>query len=401
MTSWTRLLLAVPLVACTTSNASDETSLTVDTQSASLSPKEQLGKQLFEDTTLSEPKGDACSSCHDPKRAFAGDNHSKVDGVAAGAVKGATGTRNTPTAMYAMYSPGFHFEDSPDGPTPPGGQFWDGRADSLAQQAQLPFLNPREMNNASPSAVIAKVRTAKYANDFLAVYGADAFDNDQRAFDDVADAIAAFEMTATFRPFNSDFDAYLRGQKTLSAKAAHGFALFQDPEKGNCISCHVGDPSSKDPADWLFTDHTYDNLGVPRNMNITDNADAAYYDLGLCQAPGIAAKLPDGVDLQSLCGAFKVPTLRNVAVTGPYFHNGRFDDLHDVVRFYVTRDTNPELWYSSAATGLDKFDDLPDADKGNVNQEEVPYDRVPGESPRLSDDEIDDVVTFLETLTDH
>jgi len=388
---------ALPLVACTTTNATDDASLSAGKQSASLSAKEQLGKLLFEDVNLSEPKGDACSSCHDPKRAFAGDNHSKVDGVAAGAVKNVTGTRNTPTAMYAMFSPVFHFEDDPnDGPTPTGGQFWDGRADSLAQQAQGPFLNPREMNNPNAGAVIAKVRAAKYASQFTTVYGPSALDDDQHAFDDLADAIAAYEQTSAFRPFNSDFDAYLRGDKPLSAKAARGFALFQDPDKGNCIACHAGDPNSKEPADWLFTDHTYDNLGVPRNTAITDNADPNHFDLGLCQAPGIAQKLPDGVDLESLCGAFKVPTLRNVAVTGPYFHNGRFDDLHDVVKFYVTRDTNPELWYP----GGTKFDDLPDADKGNVNQQEVPYDRAPGQQPHLNDDEIDDVVAFLEALTD-
>lgn len=396
--AWTRLLLALPLAAaCTTTTSSTDDATAVDKHPSALSAKEQLGQLLFTDTNLSEPKGDACSSCHDPKRAFAGDNHSKVDGVAAGALKDVTGTRNTPTAMYAMFIPPFHFEDDPtDGPTPVGGQFWDGRADSLAEQAQGPLLNPREMNNPSVGALIAKVRSAKYASQFLAVYGPSSLDDDQRAFDEVADAIAAFEQTSAFRPFNSDFDAYLRGEKPLSPKAARGFALFQDPDKGNCIACHAGDPNSKEPTDWLFTDHTYDNLGVPRNTNITDNADPNHFDLGLCQAPGIASKLPDGVDLQSLCGAFKVPTLRNVAVTGPYFHNGRFDDLHDVVKFYVTRDTNPELWYPNGT----KFDDLPDANKDNVNQEEVPYDRAPGQQPHLTDAEIDDVVAFLNALTD-
>jgi cytochrome c peroxidase len=306
--------------------------------------------------------------------------------------------RNTPTAMYAMYSPTFQFVDDPtDGPTPTGGQFWDGRADTLALQAQGPLLNPIEMNNTDVAMVAAKVRQADYAPLFRAVYGAAALADDNRTFDDLADAIGAFEQTEPFRPFNSDFDAYLRGDQPLTPAQARGFALFQDPDKGNCIACHAGDPSSHDPAAWLFTDHTYDNLGVPRNTAIPANADASHYDLGLCQAPGIAAKLPAGVDLESLCGAFKVPTLRNVAVTGPYFHNGRFDNLRDVVKFYVTRDTNPELWYPAG----NKFDDLPDADKGNVNQEEVPYDRMPGDAPHLTDDEIDDVVAFLNALTDH
>lgn len=405
MSTWTRLILAVPLVAaCTTTDATEQASADKHAP-ASLSAKEQLGKLLFEDTNLSEPKGQSCASCHDPKRGFAGDDHSKVEGVAAGAAKGVTGTRNTPTAMYAMFSPPFHFEADTDDAgevsyTPTGGQFWDGRADTLAAQAQGPLVNPREMNNASPAMVVAKVRAAKYASQFQAVYGAAALDDDRAAFDDIADAIAAFETTAAFRPFNSDFDAFLRGEGQLSPAASRGFALFQDPDKGNCISCHAGNPDSHEPADWLFTDFTYDNLGVPRNMAITDNADPSHFDLGLCQAPGLAARLPDGVDATSLCGAFKVPTLRNVAVTAPYFHNGRFATLRDVVKFYVTRDTNPELWYSTGASGLDKFDDLPADAKANVNQEEVPYDRMPGDQPHLTDAEIDDVVAFLQSLTD-
>lgn len=90
-----------------------------------------------------------------------------------------------------------------------------------------------------------------------------------------------------------------------------------------------------------------------------------------------------------------MPSLRNVAVTGPYFHNGRFTKLRDVVAFYVTRNTDHARWYSGAG-----YDDLPAMYQGNANEDEVPYDRGPGEAPRLSDAEIDDIVAFLETLTD-
>jgi len=129
---------------------------------------------------------------------------------------------------------------------------------------------------------------------------------------------------------------------------------------------------------------------VPRNRAILANRDSAFFDLGLCG--------PARIDLTdpSICGAFKVPTLRNVAITGPYFHNGRFQTLREVVDFYVTRDTNPERWYP----GGNKFDDLPPQYRGNVNTEEVPYDRHPGESPRLNPEEIDALVAFLGTLTD-
>jgi cytochrome c peroxidase len=146
----------------------------------------------------------------------------------------------------------------------------------------------------------------------------------------------------------------------------------------------------------LFTDFSYDNLGVPRNTRIAATQDAAYFDLGLCG--------PDRTDLadrMGLCGAFKVPTLRNVATRKVFFHNGAFTNLTDVVRFYVTRDTNPERWYPVNADGtVDKFNDLPAAMRGNVNTAEVPYNRRPGMAPALNEAEIADLVQFLGTLTD-
>ncbi|HEU0030690.1 MAG TPA: cytochrome c peroxidase [Kofleriaceae bacterium] len=385
------------LVACATDESSDLADLSIHDRD--LTDEQLLGKLLFEDTNLSEPRGQACGSCHDARTGFAGDDGSRVDGVAAGAVRGVVGTRNTPTAAYAMFAPPFHVETVSDGEVveyvPVGGQFWDGRADTLADQAKQPFLNPREMNNPSVAALIAKVRAAKYAPMFVKVYGAE-LDDDELMFDLVARAIAAFESSQRFRRFSSPFDDYLRGTAPLPERAARGFALFKDPEKGNCIACHVGNEASRDPEQWLFTDFTYDNLGVPRNVAIPDNADPAYFDLGLCRQPGLAAKAPAGFDVEGACGAFKVPSLRNVAVTGPYMHNGYFGSLRDVVAFYATRSTNPERWYPDGVM----FDDVPEVYRGNVNQSEPPYDRLPGETPRLSDDEIDAIVAFLESLTD-
>ncbi len=373
---------------------------------ASLSPQQLLGKRLFEDTALSEPPGQACASCHDSGLAFAGNNGSRISSVAAGSRPEIFGSRNAPTAMYASFSPSFRFvaEATDDGGvdyTPTGGQFWDGRASSLADQAQGPFLNPREMNNPDAGAVIAKVRAASYASLFRAVYGDDALDDADAAYDYLAQAISAFEEAPRFHPFSSKFDDFLRGEAQLDPVEARGFELFQDPDKGNCISCHAGTPGSRTPEEWLFTDFTYDNLGLPRNLDIPDNADPAFFDLGLCRQDGITAVAPREVDIDALCGAFKVPTLRNVALTAPYGHNGYFEELRDVVRFYVTRDTNPELWYPMGVSGVvDKFDDLPADYAANVNTDEVPYDRHPGEQPRLTDEEIDAVVAFLETLTD-
>jgi cytochrome c peroxidase len=337
----------------------------------------ELGALLFHDPSLSSPPGVACASCHDAAQAFTGSNASPVDAVALGSRPGQLGTRNVPTILYASFSPRFGVVDG----TPTGGQFWDGRADDLVEQAKGPLLNPAEMNNADAAAVVAAVRAGDAADAFRAVYGDDAFDDPDRAFDRIAQAIAAFEESDAFHPFSSKFDAVLRGAAQLDEREARGFALFTDPEKGNCIACHAGAEGSRDPADWLFTDFTYDTLGAPRNPDIPANADPSYFDLGLCA--------------NDVCGAFKVPTLRDIARTAPYGHNGRFATLKDIVTFYVTRDTDPARWYPDGT-----FDDLPPDDVAQVNTTEVPYDRHPGEAPRLSDAEIDDVVAFLGTLTD-
>jgi cytochrome c peroxidase len=367
-----------------------------------------LGQRLFDDQSLSASCVQSCASCHDSARAFTGNNDPEhpLFPVARGAFPSLLGERNAPTAMYAQFSPAFGFVDDGGEWTPTGGQFWDGRVDTLAQQAGMPFLNPREMALPDKAAVIARVRMADYAPAFSALFGVGALDDVDAAYDHVTQAIAAFERTEAFSPFSSKFDAVLQGKAEFSEPEALGFALFKDDEKGNCIACHAGDPESQDPHDWLFTDFTYDNLGVPRESEIPDNADRAHYDLGLCQSKVVVDRVPESVTdkqafVASLCGAFKVPTLRNIAKTAPYMHNGHFKQLRDVVNFYVTRDTNPERWYPQADDGsVLKFDDLPAAYQDNVNTSEVPYDRKPGEQPRLCPTEIDALVAFLRTLSD-
>ncbi len=375
----------------------------------SLSARQLLGKRLFEDAELSEPPGQSCASCHDAAQAFAGNHGSPIAAVALGSRPDQLGARNVPTAMYAAFSPRFAFVAQPPGEgaevgegfLPIGGLFWDGRADDLVEQAKGPFLNPREMNNPDPAAVVAKVRASRYAGLFYEVYGARAFVDVDLAYAHVADAIAAFESTPRFAPFSSKFDRFLVRGEPLGPEEARGFALFTDPDKGNCLRCHVGDPASQRPQDWLFTDFTYDNLGLPRNAAIPDNHDPAHFDLGLCQRPELPTLAPVGVEVEDLCGSFKVPTLRNVARTAPYGHNGVFTTLRDVVRFYATRDTNPELWYGKRSDGtIEVFDDLPPVFRSNVNTTEVPYGAMRGAEPALSDSEIDAIVAFLQTLTD-
>ena len=366
-----------------------------------LNALERLGKRLFEDPSLSEPAGLSCASCHDAKAAFTGSNGSPVPAVARGSRDGQLGTRNTPTLGYVGLIPSFHFEEEQedDGSTslvPVGGQFWDGRAADLAAQVESPLTNPREMNNASVADVVSKVSAAPYVSLMRAVFGPGALDDEDLAMRHVGEAIAAFERTKRFQPFSSRFDDFLRGKAELTAQEALGFELFKDPQKANCLACHVGDPSSPRPEDWLFTDFTYDNLGVPRNGSIPDNADPSYHDRGLCNRSDLDGLVPAGTDLSGLCGAFKVPTLRNVAITAPYFHNGELATLRDVVVFYVTRGPDPGRWYAGSA----QPDDLSPADTPNMNSSEVPYDRRPGEAPRLDDTEIDALVAFLQTLTD-
>jgi cytochrome c peroxidase len=310
-----------------------------------------------------------------------------------GALLELQGSRQSMSIRYLATNTAFHFDGEG---TPTGGFFWDGRAQSLADQAGRPFLNPREMANADKAEVVAKLARASYADEFRAVFGADVFQDANGAFQRMTLALQQFELEdPAFRPFSSKFDEFLRGNATLSQQELRGFLLFNDPRKGNCAACHPSGRSA-DGSFPLFTDFTYDNLGIPRNPELSQNADPNFFDLGLCAREGgdLAART-------DLCGAFKVPSLRNVAVRKRFFHNGRFSTLKEALTFYVQRDTNPEKWYPLNPDGtVNKFDDLPPQYRGNVNTSEAPYNRKPGEAPALSDAEIDDLIAFLNTLTD-
>jgi cytochrome c peroxidase len=359
--------------------------------SASMSAAAQLGEKIFNDPGLSASGTLACSGCHDPANAHAQPNTLAV--ALGGPGMNLEGFRNSPSLNYASFTPAFHFES--DG-TPVGGFNRDGRAVDFADQARRPFLSANEMANASVADVIARLATSPYNGEFRALFGADILDSPGDAFDRMVFALARYQTEdPDFRPFDSKYDFFLAGKATLTAQELRGLVMFNSPAKGNCAACH---PSARgaDGSPPLFTDFTYDNLGVPRNPDIGANADQAYFDLGLCG--------PFRTDLAArgdLCGAFKVPTLRNVDRTAPYFHNGRFATLKQAIEFYVRRDTNPEAFYPLDGGGQpDKFDDLPPAYRANVNTTEAPYNRHPGEAPALTDAEIDDLVAFLKTLND-
>ena len=369
---------------------------TLPVQAQALSPQAQAGRQIFFDARLSNPPGTACASCHDPQLGWSGNNKSR-SGVAAGSVAGVLGGRNSPTISYAGFVPAFHLKKEEGKVKAVGGLFWDGRANILEEQARGPLFAKDEMNLAGEAELAERLKSAPYAAELLAAYNLAATASDTQWAETAFAALGAFQRSPEVAPFSSKYDAARRGEIKLSREEARGLRLFADPKKGNCIACHVFKRNSRNPADHLFTDFTYDNVGLPRNKAIPANADPARFDLGLC---GPTRTTPTGLS-NSVCGAFKVPTLRNAAQRPFYFHNGSFTDLTEVTRFYVERDTQPQKWYPRDAQGkLLVFNDLPSRHARNVNRDEVPYDRKRGQKPRLNEAEIAAVVAFIKTLDD-
>jgi cytochrome c peroxidase len=208
-------------------------------------------------------------------------------------------------------------------------------------------------------------------------------------------ALGVFQQNATeFHPFNSKYDAVLRGQATLSPAEERGRTLYLDERKGNCGTCHpirLGYGGTFP----VVSDFGYIAVAVPRNRSLPVNQDPSYYDLGLCGP--LRRDLGNRPDL---CGMFRAPTLRNVALRHTFFHNGVFHNLKEVMQFYVEREIHPEKWYPRDARGrVRKYDDLPAKYWKNVNRE-APFDKGPGDEPALSAAEIDAVIAFLNTLTD-
>jgi cytochrome c peroxidase len=358
------------------------------TAQAGPAAKARLGQILFEDTTLSDPPGQACATCHAQATAFTDPDRRQP--TSKGVRPGLAGDRNAPTLTYVAFSPHFHYDAEEE--IFVGGQFWDGRTATLEEQAKKPVLNPVEMANASAAQVVEKVRAAAYAPLFREVYGADALADSDKAFDHIADALAAFQRSPVFSPFTSKYDAYLAGRAKLTAQELRGLRLFEREDKGNCAACHPvarGD----DGRGGLGTDFTYDNLGVPKNPanpfyhlpREHNPAGLRHVDHGLGAVVGKASEY----------GKFKVPTVRNVELTAPYMHNGYFESLRAVVDFYNTRDVKPRC----AAELVPEAEALargcwPRPEMvANVNTEELG-------NLRLTAREVDDIVAFMRALTD-
>lgn len=399
-----RLFCAIVAAALGTTGAfgqTDDGALTRPQAYARAAALTVLGRALFTDPSLSASGRIACATCHDPNRAFGPANGLAVQ--LGGKDLQQPGIRTVPSLRYLQAVPQFteHYYESDDegddsidnGPT--GGLTWDGRVDRDRAQARFPLLSPYEMANDDPAHVVVAVRTGPHAAQFQKIFGNTIFDDTAKAFAGIGEALEAFQQDdREFYPYSSKYDAYLAGRATLTAEEARGLALFNDPAKGNCGNCHRSQPGN-DGTPPQFTDYGLIAIGLPRNRAIPANADPAFFDLGACGPlrTDLAGK-PD------YCGRFVTPSLRNVALRQSFFHNGVARTLREAIAFYVERDTDPGKWYPRNAAGqIQKFDDLPTPYRVNVNME-PPFGGEPGTSASLSADEINDIVAFLNTLTD-
>lgn len=404
MAPFPRLLIAIGAAGLCVAAAwarADDTALTRPQAYARAAGLEALGRKLFFDPALSASGQMACATCHDPAHGFSPANDRAVQ--RGGTDMRRPGVRAVPSLTYLQAVPPFteHYYDSDDegdasvdnGPT--GGLTWDGRMDRGRAQATFPLLSPFEMANANAAAVAKRARKAGYGAGLTAIYGAEVLDDPAKTFAALTHALEVYEQSPRdFYPYSSKYDASLAGRAQLTPQETRGLALFNDPAKGNCASCHRSAPDFNG-APPQFTDYGFIALGLPRNTAIPANADPAYHDLGLC-----GPLRSDFAGRAEYCGLFRTPSLRNVALRRTFFHNGGVHSLREAVAFYVERDTRPGKWYSRAADGrVAKFDDLPARYVTNVNMD-PPFGGKPGDRPALSPAEIDDVVAFLKTLTD-
>lgn len=375
---------------------------------AELSDQEQLGKAIFFDENLSIGGNQSCASCHNPAAGWTGatsdTNNTTV--VYEGSIEGRFGNRKPPSSAYATTSPIFHYNKKAD--LFIGGNFWDGRAtgerlgNPSAEQAQGPFLNPLEQALGSAADVIGKICGSSYATLFQNVCGATACDADKvsAAYDCVGLSVAAYEGSAESNAFSSKFDAFLKGKARLTRSEEQGFGLFMG--KGKCNKCHVISFGKKNgPA--LFTDYTFDNLGIPRNpANPFYYAAPEYNPDGMDWIdPGLGGFLASRPDYASLAaanlGKHKVPTLRNVdmrpdpAFIKAYGHNGYFKSLKEIVHFYNTRDVLPTCNPGDPGEKVSCWP-APEVPQ-NVNTAELG-------NLGLSDAQEDAIVDFMKTLTD-
>lgn len=374
----------------------------------------RLGREIFRDENLSLRRNQSCAFCHDAAWGFTSPdpNINARGAVVHGSVRTRFGSRKPPSAAYATQSPVLFFDDV-DG-TYVGGNFWDGRATGArlgspaAEQSQAPFLNAVEQALPDRACVVFRISRGTYARLYTHAYGRSittiAFPAPTNGlceqenitvpltpaaraqvdveYDRIARAIAAFEASPEVNQFDSKHDAVMRGAATFTPIEAQGFALYVG--KANCAACH---PNAGERA--LFTDFTYDNIGVPANPeNPAVISDPAFQDLGIGGFRGEPGEW----------GKQKVPTLRNLDKRGipngakSYMHNGSLKSLEMVVHFYNTRDVLPGCTViASPRMGVNCWP-APEV-LHNVNHDEL------GDLG-LTPEEEDAVVQYLKTLSD-
>jgi len=393
-----------------------------------LTPQEQLGKSIFFDLSLSINKNQSCATCHAPEVGWTGPDAAinAFGSVYEGSIAGRFGDRKPPSSAYATPSPILHLEKQGKEWLFVGGNFWDGRAtgeklgNPAADQAQGPFLNPVEQALPDSACVVYRVCTASYPVSFENVWGTESCSitwpadvetvcateggtvalseadrgRSNLVYDLIALTIAAFEASPESNAFSSKFDLSFKGKARLSQEERRGFALFKG--QGKCARCHAVTAGGEKS---LFTDFTYDNLGLPINPeNPVYDVNPGFVDLGLggflITRPDYAALAPEND------GKHKVPTLRNVdkrpsaVFVKAYGHNGYFKSLKGIVHFYNTRDVKPACpgVYTEAEALAANCWPAPEV-AANVNTAEL------GNLGLTAADE-DAIVAFLKTLSD-
>jgi cytochrome c peroxidase len=393
---------------------------------APLSAMAELGRAVFYDPSLSSSGKVSCASCHSPAHAYG--PPSGAPAMLGGPAVSSQGVRAAPSLMYLERQPNFSIgPDNEENETvslvqlaaagssavkaqktahdtaasganlvPQGGLFWDGRADTLQQQALFPLLSPFEMDGGSVAAVATKLRRAPYAEQFAPLFGEAIFDEPQMLVAEAMFAVARYQIEdANFHPYASKFDYWLEGRARFSPEEMRGYLLFNDPAKANCGGCHLDQPTP-DGRPPLFTDHQYEALGVPRNPALVANRDPAHYDLGIC-----GPYRSDMAQQTQYCAMFATPTLRNIATRRVFFHNGVDRTLQQVLDFYDFRDIAPEKIYPRAADGrIAKLDDIPPRYRANLDVTDPPFDRKLGDKPAMTARDEADIIAFLKTLTD-
>ena len=376
-----RLTFAAGLLTSLTVGSIAADTATVES-AAMENPLAALGRDLFFDTRLSVPTGQACATCHDPDHAFSDPRRSGAGGaLSLGADGHSLGDRNAPALTYAARIPPFHQV----GGDYAGGLFLDGRAPTLATQAREPLLNPLEMALPDEAALAERVLSLDaYRSRLAELFGPAVLEGGRATVDAITTAIAAYERTEAFSTFDSRFDRSLTGEYEMTRDESIGQALFFS-DLTNCSQCHLNEVGRLSP-DETFTSQGYHNIGVPVNPEArrANGLGSAHRDPGL----GGRSDLPDAA-VQA--GRFRVPSLRNVAVTAPYMHNGVFQTLEAAVAFYGKytlanrpAQINPETGETWAPPEI---------------EQNVDHDILRSGQP-LDDQRVRQLVAFLRTLTD-